>query len=782
MGEDHQHDAGDQHGGQKPPKLPPHLASEWLGVTLRSIGDAVIATNSEGKVTFMNPVAESLTGWAASEADGQPLEKVFRIVNEETRREVHNPLDRALSEGVVVGLANHTVLIARDATEWPINDCAAPIRDGQGNVAGAVLIFRDITEQRRAEREKQAALDYAENIIATLRHPFLVLDSDLRVKSANRSFFRTFRVSPDETQGQRVYDLGNGQWNIPRLRALLEEILPQSTSFEDFEVEHDFPTIGHRYMLLNARRIHREDAKIDLILLGIEDITERRQLEKERQEIETRFTCLVKNVRDHAIFTLDNSGRITSWNVEAKRILGYSEEEVLGEHFKMIFTAEDIVNGLPEDELRLAREEGRAEDERWHKRKDGELFWALGIVTPTHDLHGSHTGFSKILRDITDRKRMEEALRDADRRKNEFLAMLSHELRNPLAPILSAVQLIAQDANESEERQTAIRVIERQVRHLKRLVDDLLEVSRISTGRIHLQKAEVSLNEVVERAVERLRSVIHQHKQEVLLSIPEDPIWTQADAARLEQVIGNLLTNASKYNEAGGHIWVILEAGDDLATIRVRDDGIGIDPELQPRIFDLFTQADTSLDRAEGGLGIGLALVKNLVETHGGTVEAHSEGVGHGSEFVVRLPATSKPETEQDLGSSVIEDNADALRILVVDDKVDAAKMTALLLRSWGHDVRIAHNGPDALYRAVGFQPHVILLDIGLPDMDGYEVARHIRQDGRIRDARLVAITGYGQEKDRERSKEAGFDDHLVKPVESDDLKAKLAEAHRHSS
>lgn len=778
MGEVYQQNAGDPHSGMKPPLLPPHLASEWLGVTLHSIGDAVIATNANGMVTFMNPVAASLTGWTASDANGQPLAQLFKIVNEETRQEVKSPVERALRDGMVVGLADRTILIARDGTERPISDSAAPIRDENGTVAGAVVVFRDITNQRQAERDKQAALDYAENIIATLRHPFLVLDRDLRVKSANRSFYRSFKVSPEETQGKKVYDLGNGQWNISHLRILLEEILPQNTSFDDFEVEHEFPTIGHRYMLLNARRVHRADEKVELILLGIEDITERRRLEEERRELETRFTCLVKNVRDHAIFTLDNGGRIASWNVEAERILGYSEEEVLGKHFRLIFTAEDIENGVPEDELRQARKAGRAEDERWHKRKNGDLFWALGIVTPTHDPSGVRSGFSKILRDITERKRMEEALKDADRRKDEFLAMLSHELRNPLAPILNAVHLIRQEGDESEELQMARSVIERQVRHLKRLVDDLLEVSRITTGKVRLQTGRVALNEVVERAVERIRPIVEQYQQNLSLATPDELVWVQADAARLEQVFGNLLSNASKYNRVGGRIWVTVAQENDQVIVRVRDDGLGIDAELQPFIFDLFTQADKSLDRSEGGLGLGLALVKNLVELHHGTVTVHSEGMGKGSQFVVCLPNASTMETiHEPPRPDSPEARTDTLRVLVVDDNVDAAKISSMLLRSWGHEVRIAHNGPDALHRAAGFQPHVVLLDIGLPNMDGYEVARHFRQDPHISSARLVAITGYGQEEDLQRSKEAGFDAHLIKPVETADLKAQLAKA-----
>ncbi|MHB0960035.1 MAG: PAS domain S-box protein [Pirellulaceae bacterium] len=748
------------------------------------------------------------------------------------------------------------------------------------------------------EQAIQAALDYANNIIDTLRHPFLVLDGDLRVKSANRSFYRTFQVSPEETLGQRVYDLGSGQWNIACLRALLEEILPQNTIVEDFEFEHTFPTIGKRYVLINARRIHRELNHTNLILLGIEDISDRRQSEEQRQEIEIRFTSLVKNVKDHAIFTLDTNGRISSWNVEAERILGYSEAEALGQDFSLIFAADDIARGRPEEELRVAQEKGRAEDERWHKKKNGELFWALGIVTPMHDARGKHVGFSKILRDMTDRRQMEELLRQAqframfelasagmcqadivtgklelvndtfsrmtgypveelvgrtlleiihpedretsgkglqqlldgeianyevekrfvrkdgtefwglvavnlvpnggshrtvalildvtnrkqaeaalvegDRRKNEFLAMLSHELRNPLAPILSAVQLMGAEGRDSQHCD----VIERQVRHLKRLVDDLLEVSRIATGRIHLQLSRINLNEVIAQAAERMRTLIEEHSQELLLSLPQQPIWVHADAARLEQVFGNLLGNASKFSEVGGHIWMTVERTDDQVVVRVRDDGMGMAPDFLPHIFDLFAQADKSLDRSSyGGLGVGLTLVKNLIEQHSGTVEAFSDGIGRGSEFVVRLPTTSESKAEPTpVPSQSPLDQTDSLRILVVDDQAITAEMISMLLQTCGHEVQVAYNGPDALRLAADFQPQMILLDIGLPEINGYEVARHLRQDSRTNTAYLVAITGYGQEEDRQRSKEAGFDVHLVKPVEFDDLKKLLAD------
>jgi signal transduction histidine kinase/CheY-like chemotaxis protein len=380
------------------------------------------------------------------------------------------------------------------------------------------------------------------------------------------------------------------------------------------------------------------------------------------------------------------------------------------------------------------------------------------------------------------------ALADMDHRKDEFLAMLGHELRNPLAPILNAALLLRMHSNSNRQQgiedpvlHQSVNIIERQVRQLAHLIDDLLEVSRITTGRIQLHLERIAAAGVITNSVATVRLLIDQRKHELTVSLPTEAIWLDADAARLEQVVVNLLTNAAKYTDAGGHIWVTLQQEDNAAVLRVRDTGLGIAAEILPRIFDLFTQAERTLDRSQGGLGIGLALVQRLVELQGGTVEASSV-LGQGSEFVVRLPIADSRlpmEAKADDGNrkSAIE-NQKSLRVLVVDDSVDAAKMCSMLLRAWGHETRIAHNGPDALERATGFHPHVILCDIGLPNMDGYEVARHIRQNPHLEGVMLVAVTGYGQDSDRQRSKEAGFDLHMVKPVESADLKALLADFH----
>ena len=382
------------------------------------------------------------------------------------------------------------------------------------------------------------------------------------------------------------------------------------------------------------------------------------------------------------------------------------------------------------------------------------------------------------IRDITERSRLQRltqeqaaALADLDRRKDEFLAMLSHELRNPLAPILNAALLLRLHSNrnrlhgiENPVLQQSASIIERQVGQLARIVDELLEVSRITTGRIQLHQERIALGVVVEDAVATVRSLIDQRRHELTMSLPTQVICLHADAARLEQVVVNLLTNAAKYTDPGGHIWLTVQQEGDEAVLRVRDTGVGIAPEILPRIFDLFTQAERSLDRSQGGLGIGLALVQRLVEMHGGTVTASSV-VGQGSEFVVRLPVVSPPQPQASSPlTETTQPTGPSLRVLVVDDNVDTVTTLAMLVQESGHDVRTAYDGSAVLEAALDYRPNVVLLDIGLPGLNGFEVAKRLRQQPALQNAVLVAMTGYGQESDRQRSQEAGFDHHLVKP------------------
>ena len=611
---------------------------------------------------------------------------------------------------------------------------------------------------------------------------------------------------------------------------------------------------------------------------------------------------LVEGVTDYAIFMLDPAGHVVSWNAVAERIKGYRAEEILGQHFSRFFPAEDIARGEPGQILSTTIEKGRIEEERWRVRKDGSRFWANVIITAIHDIDGRLRGFSAIIRDLSERKKADEALRsvldhvidgiitidehgtvesfnpaaekifgyradevlgknvnmlmpepyhgehdgylandfrsgppkiigisrevigrrsdgstfpmdlavsefhlsdrrfftgivrditerkqleqelrrrlgelaETDRRKDEFLAMLAHELRNPVAAIRSAVQLTDRHGDE-QQIGWSMAVINRQIEHLARLIDDLLDVSRITRGKIELRRETVDVSSILKSAVATVQPFIERRKHELAVSVEPGTSWLEADPTRLEQIVVNLLMNAGKYTEDGGHLWLSAEREGNDIIIRVRDTGIGIPPEKLPEMFELFAQGDRSLARTEGGLGIGLTLVRSLAERHGGSVSATSAGPGKGSEFLVKLPAARRPEAEAGQAGPP-GPHAPASRILVVDDNVDLAQGIARLLRRVGHDVRIAHDGAAAIEAARAFRPEVVLLDIGLPMIDGYQVARQLRGEHCSKDTRIIAISGYGHEEDRRRSSEVGFDHHLVKPIDFHSLMTLLAQ------
>ncbi len=382
--------------------------------------------------------------------------------------------------------------------------------------------------------------------------------------------------------------------------------------------------------------------------------------------------------------------------------------------------------------------------------------------------------------------RLYEELKEADRKKDEFLATLAHELRNPLAPVRNALYLMGHESNLAPGFEQERAMLDRQVGHLARLVDDLLDISRISRGKIELRKQPLELAPVVHQAVEATRPFFETKNHQLHISLPDEPILLEADPTRLEQVLWNLLNNAAKYTRAGGRVDLIVTREDDEAVVVVRDTGIGIAPEVLPKIFDMFMQADHHTDRAEGGLGIGLSLVRELVRMHGGAISARSAGLGRGSEFVVRLPTLSAL-VQRDIPARAPSaagrlDRIPRRRVLVVDDNVDAAvSLVKVLTRLYGQDVRIAHDGPTALDVARTFQPDVVLLDLGLPGMDGYEVARRLRSEPAGASLLIVAVTGWGQDADRKRTREAGFDHHLVKPVDPDVLHDILADSARHA-
>lgn len=500
------------------------------------------------------------------------------------------------------------------------------------------------------------------------------------------------------------------------------------------------------------------------------DLSERQKQDDLLRASEERFRLIVDGVKDYAIFMLDPSGYVVSWNTGAKATKGYEAHEIIGKHFSVFYPAEVAATGFPDQELKIAREVGRFEDEGWRLRKDGSRFWASVIITALFDETGRHRGFAKITRDLTERRRI-STLEDEGRRITTFLAMLGHELRNPLTPISNAVAIMERLGCEIDGKTLARMnsIISRQLRQITRLVDDLLDVGRITSGKIHLESKPVKLSEVIDEAVETMKPSADARQHELLVEHPVTSLWITGDRARMLQVVCNLLNNAIKFTPDGGRIEVRLRQAGGDAEISVADNGPGIAPSHLSHVFMLFAQGDQEISRPQGGLGLGLTLVQQLVALHGGEVGAFSKGIpGQGAEFVLRLPCVAAPlERRKAAGAEA------GKVVLVVDDNRDASETMCLLIESLGYLTRTAADGPSALEAIKVEQPDLVLLDIGLPGFSGVEVARRVRREI-AQPPTLVAVTGFGQASDRDASLAAGFHAHLTKPIDARQLESLL--------
>ncbi len=494
------------------------------------------------------------------------------------------------------------------------------------------------------------------------------------------------------------------------------------------------------------------------------DVTDRKLHEEALRQAEERFGLLVEGVVDYAIFMLDPDGVVTSWNAGAQRIKGYARDEIIGQHFSRFYVDEEIEAGKPWEELATARREGRAEDEGWRLKKSGERFWARVVVTPLHDATGHLRGYAKVTQDLTHRRHI-QSLQDAAKDVNEFIATLAHELRNPLAPIRTAIEVMAKVPGSDPAQQAMRDTIERQSAQLARIVDDMIDIARVTRGAMSIEQAPVDMAEAVRRAVETAAPAVEAGRHRLDIELPPGPLIVNGDLHRLAQVLANLLNNAARYTPRAGQIAVRARQEDGWSVIQVSDNGRGIEPGMLERIFHMFVQGRAALEKIGAGLGVGLALARRIAEAHGGTLQAASEGENKGAQFTLRIPLLRSPPRAANAAQGPAKPML-AKRILVVDDNVDAAVTLALLLKSLGHETCVVHEGLQALRMAVEFRPDVVLLDIGMPGLDGYEVARRLRALNRERPLRIIAITGWGQEADRTRSREAGFDVHLVKPVD----------------
>jgi len=554
--------------------------------------------------------------------------------------------------------------------------------------------------------------------------------------------------------------------------------LRQGQPFDGREILIERPDGTRLTALAHANPLFDEDGKIIGAVNVLVDISERK-----RSDAATSQLAAIVDSSDDAIISKNLNGVIQSWNASAQRLFGYSAEQAVGRHVSFLFPPER----MEEEDHILARL--RAGERVYHfdtvrVRSDGQPIHVSLTISPIKDETGRIVGASKIVRDITESKRAElrtysllTQLQESDRRKDEFLAMLAHELRNPLAPLRNILEIMRHGDDDGTLMERVRSTLERQLAQMVRLVDDLLDVSRISRGSLDLRKERVELASVIQQSVETCRPLAERAKHALTITLPPMPIHLQADPARLAQVFCNLLNNAYKYTDPGGVIQLTVERQGSDGVVTVRDTGVGIPPDKLDSVFEMFTQIDRSLERSQGGLGVGLTLVKRLVELHDGSVEARSDGPGRGSEFVVRLPILIENPRASSLEPSGGAAPTSMQRILIVDDNRDAATSLSMLLKLVGHETETAHDGREAFDAAESYRPNVMLLDIGLPKMNGYDVCRRIREQPWGKTMVLVALTGWGQDDDRRQSKDAGFDHHMVKPLDLAELTKLLAPA-----
>ena len=660
-------------------------------------------------------------------------------------------------------------------------------------VEGAVLVLMDIDTLKRSEQETKSKEATLQQINAQLR------DSERRFRAM--IYALPAAVYTTDAEGRLIHfnpvaaslsgtpPLGTDQWHLswklyradgtplPHDEYPMTMALKELRDVQGEQIILERPDKVRRWLEPYATLLRDEQGQVVGGINMLMDVTERRKAE----ETQALLAEIVAS-SDDAILSEDLNSIITTWNKGARGIFGYTAEEVIGKPVTML-SPPDRLEEAPRILERIRRGETIVHYETVRQRKDGSLLNVSLTVSPIRDASGRIIGAAKIARDITERNRVEEQLHqsaaklaESDRRKSEFLAILAHELRNPLAPLSHGLQILRLSSGNPQTVKSMTDLMKRQVDHLVGLVDDLLDMNRISQGKIELHRAKIELASVVTDAVDIARPLSERRKHELTVTLPTEPICVYADPLRLAQVIRNLLNNACKFTEQGGRIRLNVERAGEQAVIRVLDNGIGIAPDQLPLVFDLFMQGDVSMERSFSGLGIGLALVKTLVEMHDGTVEAHSAGVGGGSEFVVRLPIVFEASVLQPTKPPVDEPIMAPRRILVVDDNRDGAELLAMLLKMTGHETHIAHDGLEAVEMASQIRPDLILLDIGLPKMDGYEVARRIRAEPWGKKLVLVALTGWGQEEDRRKSQKAGFDSHIVKPVDPDALTGVLTQ------
>ncbi len=716
--------------------------------------DVVLFIRPDGRIVEANHAAVAAYG-----CDREDLlaRTIFDLRAPGTADSIPDQLLQADTRGITF----ETVHRRKDGCTFPVE-----VSSRGADVGGERLllsIIRDITERKRAEEALRESEARFRDLFENANDVIYTLDLEGRITSVNKRAEQLFGYRREEVQGRSAADLV-----LPEHHARMHEALRRKLAGDESPTTYEVEVVardGRRVpMEVSSRLIVRDGRPVGIQGIA-RDVGERRRAEgavraaREQLRVVTETMSAAVTLCSRDLCYLWVSKRFAEW-------LGRPAEEIAGRTIPEVIGPEGYEDVRPYVE-QVLRGEKVAYEAPVRFRGPGRR-WIHAVYTPTPGEKDVPDGWVAVVTDITDRKRAEDALKEADRRKDEFLAMLAHELRNPLAPIRNSVQVLKLIGSSDPMQAQARDLIERQVAHMARLVDDLLDVSRITRGNILLRKGRLDLVALVRAAVEDHRRLLEEAGLDLTVELPDRPLWVEGDPTRLAQVVGNLLHNANKFTDAGGKVAVRLtaEAGGEGAVLSVRDSGIGLGPDILGRLFEPFSQADRSLDRSRGGLGLGLALVKGLVELHGGTVWASSPGPGRGAEFVLRLPLAAPPK-EAGRQSPAAASPRRALRILVIEDRRDTVESLRMLLELLGHQAVVAYNGAAGLQAARSIRPDVVLCDIGLPGgMDGYAVARALRADEELFEVPLIAMSGYGQEEDQRRARQAGFDRHLTKPVD----------------
>jgi len=746
-------------------------ASEYEAL-VQSIKDyAIFMLDVDGRIRSWNAGAQEIKGYTAEEIIGSHFSRFYPPEAIERGIPSHE-----LTVAAATGrFEDHGWRIRKDGSRFWANVIITRMTDGAGKVVGFAKVTRDFTERRQQEMALRESEERFRLLVTGVKDYAIFMLTP-------KGIVATWNMGAEYIKGYRAQEIIGSHFSRFYPADAIERGLPE-TELRGATMEGRFEDEGWRVrkdgsrfwanVIITAVR----DARGALVGFSkiTRNLTERRRHEDDLRRSEERFRFLVDGVTEYAIMMLDREGFVTSWNVGAERIKGYKAQEILGKHVSHFYPSEAIHANKPWQDLAIARQEGRFTDEGWRVRKDGTLFWANTVVTVLHDGDGRPYGFAKVTQDLTQRRNA-EALAETAQHMHEFIAMLAHELRNPLAPIRNAVALMGRKGLKDPILESMRQTIDRQSTLLTRLLDELLDVNRIARGQFSVERSPVDMRDVLERAIEASRPLIESFGHQLQTHVPNAAIPVLGDLLRLTQALVNLLNNAAKYTPPGGRIALRVEIQGAEIAIRVSDTGVGIERDMLEKVFDLFVQANPTSDHALGGLGVGLALVRRVAELHGGSIQARSAGKGLGSEFALRLPLSIQHPQIIQTERLADEGHSTRLRVLVVDDNKDATDSLELLLDSMGQQVFTAYDGSTALSAVRTFKPDVVLLDIGMPDMSGYQVAQAIRADASLAQPTLVAVTGWGQEADRQRATEAGFQYHFVKPLSEGVLKTILAE------